>query len=53
MAEDSEKAKNKKVNKMSLAEVDAALKKTEEHMKGLGSAYALALLERKADLQKK
>ena len=32
MSEEAKK-KNKKVNKMNLAEVEEALKKTEEHMK--------------------
>ena len=52
MAEEEEKtaAKNKKVNKMTLPEVDTALKKTEEKMGGLTSKYAQALLHRKSEL---
>ncbi|MCB1316795.1 MAG: hypothetical protein KDK27_12605 [Leptospiraceae bacterium] len=52
MAEQEEAAKkNKKVNRMSLQEVTDALKKTEEHMKGMTSQYARALQARKAELQ--
>ncbi len=43
--------KNKKVNKMDLGEVSAAIKKTEEKMGGLTSKYALALLARKSELE--
>ena len=50
MSEATEEKKNKKINKMSAAEIDAAIKQTEEHMKGLGSKYAQALLARKAEL---
>lgn len=48
--ENTEEKKNKKVNKMSLSEVNDALKKTEEHMKGQTSKYAQALLARKEQL---
>ncbi len=48
-----EKQGNKKVNKMNLAEVNEALKKTEEHMKSLTSKYAQALLSRKEELSSK
>ncbi|MBX7058389.1 MAG: hypothetical protein K1X75_10025 [Leptospirales bacterium] len=51
MSEEQAEKKNKKVNKMSLPEVQAAIKKTEENMKGLTSKYALALLSRKAELE--
>ncbi len=46
MAEEQATAenKNKKINRMSLAEVEAAIKKTEEHMKGLTSHYAQNLV---------
>lgn len=44
--------KNKKVNKMNLDEVRAALKKTEENMHGLTSKYAQALAARKQELEK-
>ncbi|MEQ9367395.1 MAG: hypothetical protein RIF32_24395 [Leptospirales bacterium] len=43
--------KNKKINKMSLSEVDAAIKKTQEHMTGMTSSYAVALVARKKDLE--
>ena len=48
--EKKEGAKNKKVNKMTLQEVETALKKTEEQMGGLTSKYAQALLSRKETL---
>ncbi len=51
MSEETPEKKNKKVNKMDLAEVTAAIKRTEEHMKGLSSKYARALLNRKAELE--
>ncbi|MDH5654687.1 MAG: hypothetical protein OEZ34_02190 [Spirochaetia bacterium] len=50
---ESEEKKNKKINQMSLSEVDSAIKKTEEHMKGLESKYAKSLLARKAELSSK
>lgn len=43
--------KNKKINKMSLGEVDAAIKKTQQHMAGMTSTYAVALAARKKDLE--
>ena len=46
----TEPSKKKKINKMTLPEIEAALKKTEEHMHGLTSAYAKALLARKEEL---
>ena len=52
-AQESEEKKNKKINKMTLPEVESALKKTEEHMKSLDSKYAKSLLARKADLSSK
>ena len=48
--EKNEAKKNKKVNKMTLSEVEAALKKTEEQMGGLTSKYAHSLLGRKKEL---
>jgi len=51
--EKKEEKKNKKVNHMSLQEVDAALKKTQDHMKGLNSKYAKELLARQNDLKAK
>ncbi len=42
--------KNKKINKMSVSEIDAALKKAEEHMGGHTSKYAQALIARKSEL---
>lgn len=54
MADAEEKPqKNKKVNRMTLAEVESALKKSEEHMKGHTSQYARKLLERKEILSAK
>ncbi|MCR9141434.1 MAG: hypothetical protein NXI24_04220 [bacterium] len=50
-AEPAGPTKNKKINKMSLAEVDAAIKKTQEHMKSMTSSYAVALHARKKDLE--
>ncbi len=50
--EETQQSKNKKVNKMTLSEVEEALKKTEEHMKGNTSKYAQALLSRKEELSK-
>lgn len=52
MSENQEK-KQKKINKMTPAELEAALKKTEEHMKGLTSKYARALMDRKVELAAK
>lgn len=43
----------KKVNKMTLAEVNAKLKDVTEHQGGLESKYAHALLERKSYLESK
>lgn len=45
-----EKPKKKKINKMTLEEIEEALKKTQEHMKNLNSKYAQHLLERKKEL---
>ncbi len=50
-ASEPTETKNKKINKMSMAELDAAIKKTQEHMAGLTSSYAVALLARKKDLE--
>ncbi len=52
MSEQETEKKNKKINKMSLSEVESALKKSEEHMKGTDSKYAQALLSRKSQLEK-
>lgn len=49
--QEEQQTKNKKVNRMSLQEVNDALKKTEEHMKGTTSQYARALLARKSELE--
>lgn len=51
--ENKEEKKNKKVNRMTAQEVDAALKKTQEHMKGTTSKYARELLARQALLKAK
>lgn len=45
--------KNKKINQMSAQEIESALKKTEEHMKGTTSKYAKALIARKEELASK
>ncbi len=45
--------KNKKINKMTLAELDKAIEKTKEHQGDLQSRYALELLKRKEYLQTK
>lgn len=51
MSEENQKEqKNKKVNKMTITEVEAAIKKSEENMGGLTSKYAQALLARKEEL---
>ena len=39
--------KNKKINKMTLEEIELSLNKTEKNMKGLSSKYARSLLSRK------
>ncbi|MCS7205974.1 MAG: hypothetical protein NZ853_09760 [Leptospiraceae bacterium] len=45
-----EKPKRKKINKMTLEEIEEAIKKTLEHMKNLNSKYAQHLLQRKNEL---
>jgi tetrahydromethanopterin S-methyltransferase subunit G len=45
-----EKAKKKKINKMTLEEIEEALKKVQEHMKNFNSKYAQHLLKRKKEL---
>ena len=42
--------KKKKINKMTLEEVEEALKKVQEHMKNFNSKYAQHLLKRKHEL---
>jgi len=49
MSEEKEK-KNKKISKMSVAEIDAALKKSIETMNGESSQYVKHLRERKEEL---
>lgn len=49
--ETKEEKKNKKVNRMSLQEVEGAIKKTQEHMKGLNSKYAKELVARQNELK--
>ncbi len=44
------KGKKKKITKMSVSEVEAAIKEVESKMGGLGSKYAKHLLNRKAVL---
>ncbi|HBS05884.1 MAG TPA: hypothetical protein DEA96_13020 [Leptospiraceae bacterium] len=53
MAEAEEQKKNKKINRMTLQEINDAIKKTQEHMKGDTSQYAQALNARKAELEAK
>lgn len=51
MAEETtQEKKNKKVNKMTMEELDAALKKSIETMNGESSKYILALKARKEEL---
>jgi len=45
-----EKEKKKKINKMTLEEIEEALKKVEEHMKNFNSKYAQHLLKRKQEI---
>lgn len=54
MSEETKEAKkNKKVNRMTLQEVEGAIKKTQEHMKGLNSKYAKELVARQSELKAK
>ncbi len=46
-----EKPKRKKINKMSIEEINEALKKVEEHMKNFTSKYAQHLLQRKKEIE--
>ncbi len=46
----AEKKKKKKINQMTLEEIEDALKKTQEHMKNLQNKYAQHLLKRKKEL---
>lgn len=49
--QDSKKGKSrKKINKMTLEEIDKKIKETENKMAGLNSKYAQKLLERKKEL---
>ncbi|HOV12789.1 MAG TPA: hypothetical protein PK771_00730 [Spirochaetota bacterium] len=45
--------KNKKINKMSVAELEKAIEKTKEHQGDLQSRYGLELIKRKEYLQLK
>ncbi|WP_167881889.1 hypothetical protein [Leptospira jelokensis] len=49
MSEEKEK-KNKKIAKMTIAEIDAAIKKSVETMNGESSLYVKHLRERKEEL---
>ncbi len=49
MSEEKEK-KNKKIAKMSIEEIDAAIKKSTESMNGQSSQYIRHLNERKEEL---
>ncbi|MBE7412352.1 MAG: hypothetical protein L6Q54_11335 [Leptospiraceae bacterium] len=51
--ENQEKKKNKKISKMSIQEIDSALKKSTETMVGEKSKYVQHLVQRKAELSKK
>ena len=42
--------KNKKINRMTSDEIEAALKKSDEHMKATNSRYYQSLLARKKEL---
>lgn len=45
--------KNKKISKMSLAEIESAMKKTEESMNGQNAKYYHHLVARKSELANK
>lgn len=47
MSENTTEEKNKKINKMSMAELDKAIEKTKTSMGNLSSRYAKKLIERK------
>lgn len=47
MSEEAKKQKNKKINKMSLEEINNAIEKTKEKQGGLYSKYAYELLKRR------
>jgi len=47
MSENTTEEKNKKINKMTVEELDKAIEKTKTSMGGLTSKYAKELLERK------
>lgn len=51
--EEAKESKNKKINKMTLQELEDALKKTKESQGGLYSRYAKELLKRKEVLSNK
>lgn len=50
---DSKAKKNKKINQMSLKEIEEALKKVLEHSKNYNSYYAQHLLKRQKELMNK
>ena len=47
MAEKNKENKNKKINKMSMEEIDKAISETKEKMGSLSSKYAAELLKQK------
>jgi len=53
MAEKSKENKNKKINKMSIEEIDKAISNTKEKMGSLTSKYAIELLRQKEILLSK
>lgn len=50
---DQKQEKNKKINKMTAAELDKAIEKTKQNQGDLNSRYGLELLKRKDFLQQK
>ncbi len=50
---DENDTKKKKINRMSIEEIEVVLEKTRKHMGGLGSRYARSLIGRKAILMEK
>ncbi len=53
MSDTTAESKNKKINKMTLDELNKAIEKTQSSMNGLTSAYAKELLKRKEVLTSK
>lgn len=53
MSEEQKERKNKKISKMSVSEIDAALKKARENNNNDTSKYVQHLLQRKQELTAK